>query len=77
MLLNAWAHHQRANNEVMFGLILQVIDGENVLVKIMNPVRPDEYFALIYVWHKAFASELRDRFLELWEAAEPLSIQII
>ena len=42
----------------------------------MNPVNPDEYFALIYVWQKAFATELREKFLELWEGAETLTIQL-
>ncbi|MFW9906915.1 MAG: TrmB family transcriptional regulator [Candidatus Thorarchaeota archaeon] len=54
-----------------------VIDSEKTLVKIMNPVKPDEYFALIYVWQKRFAVELRDKFLSLWENAVSLSVQMV
>ena len=54
-----------------------VIDGEKVLVKIMSPVKPDEYFALIYVWQKAFAMELRSKFLELWNVAESISLKVV
>ncbi len=43
-----------------------VIDGEKVLIKVMNPVRPDEFFAWIFVWQKKFAMELNTTFQELW-----------
>jgi len=51
-----------------------IIDREKVLLKIPNPVQPDEYFALIYVWQHQFARQLRTKFLEMWEKAEEFSI---
>jgi sugar-specific transcriptional regulator TrmB len=47
-----------------------VIDNEKVLLKISNPVNPSEYFATIYVWQKKFATELRKKFLQMWQEAE-------
>jgi sugar-specific transcriptional regulator TrmB len=50
-----------------------VIDGEKVLLKISNPVKPTEYFAAIYVWQKTFALELQQKFQQMWgEAKETL-----
>jgi hypothetical protein len=42
-----------------------IIDGEKVQLKVRNPVRPEEYFASIFVWQKEFAQELRGKFNEL------------
>ena len=53
-----------------------IIDNEKVIIKVMNPVRPDEFFAWIYVFQKAFAEELKVKFEELWVNANDLSIQI-
>jgi sugar-specific transcriptional regulator TrmB len=47
-----------------------VIDGEKVLLKISNPVKPTEYFAAIYVWQKTFATELQQKFQQMWDEAE-------
>lgn len=44
-----------------------VIDSEKVLIKITNPVDPTEYFAAIYVWQKKFATELRQKFMQMWD----------
>jgi sugar-specific transcriptional regulator TrmB len=46
-----------------------VIDREKVLLKIANPVKPDEYLAAIYIWQHQFASELRTKYLQMWETA--------
>ena len=46
-----------------------VIDKEKVLLKISNPVDPSQYFAAIYVWQKKFASELREKFMQMWDEA--------
>lgn len=48
-----------------------VIDSEKVLMKIANPVNPTEYFAAIYVWQKKFATELREKFMQMWDEAGP------
>jgi len=49
-----------------------VIDGEKVIVKVMNPVKPDEFFAWIFVWQKKFAEELLPKFQEMWANAHGL-----
>ena len=46
-----------------------VIDSEKVLLKIANPVNPSEYFAAIYVWQRKFATELREKFMQMWNEA--------
>lgn len=46
-----------------------IIDEEKVILKINNPVKLDEYFALIYVWQKKFATQLKKKYLEIWDAA--------
>ncbi|MHA2305448.1 MAG: TrmB family transcriptional regulator [Candidatus Hodarchaeales archaeon] len=54
-----------------------VIDNEKVLVKVMNPVKPDEFFAWIFVWQKKFAEELKSKFQELWMNATELKIELV
>ncbi|MHA2175207.1 MAG: TrmB family transcriptional regulator [Candidatus Hodarchaeales archaeon] len=51
-----------------------VIDNEKVVVKVMNPVKPDEFFAWIFVWQEKFATELQVKFMELWANANKLEI---
>ncbi len=53
-----------------------VIDNEKVIVKVMNPVKPDEFFAWIYVWQKKFAEELKPKFHEMWSDAHELRIEL-
>lgn len=53
-----------------------VVDEERVLIKIGNPVKPDEYFAAIAVWDRKLATELRNRFEELWTKGKPLTIKL-
>ncbi len=53
-----------------------VIDNEKVIVKVMNPVKPDEFFAWIFVWQKKFAEELRPKFEEMWTNAKELHIEL-
>lgn len=53
-----------------------IIDNEKILLKVMNPVKPDEFFAWIFVWQKKFASELRPKFQELWKSAKELKIEL-
>jgi sugar-specific transcriptional regulator TrmB len=53
-----------------------VIDNEKVIVKVMNPVKPDEFFAWIFVWQKKFAEELEPKFQEMWLNAHELKIEL-
>jgi sugar-specific transcriptional regulator TrmB len=53
-----------------------IIDREKVVMKIMNPVEPDEFFALIFIWQTKFAMELKEKFQELWTNATELKFKI-
>ncbi|CAG0979769.1 MAG: hypothetical protein OIN86_02870 [Candidatus Methanoperedens sp.] len=53
-----------------------IIDGEKVQLKVRNPVRPEEYFASIFVWQKEFAQELRGKFNELWKDGKEFKIVV-
>ena len=53
-----------------------IIDGEKVQLKVRNPVRPEEYFASIFVWQKEFAQELRGKFNELWMDGKEFKIVV-
>ncbi len=53
-----------------------IIDNEKVIVKVMNPVKPDEFFAWIFVWQKKFAEELKPKFDEMWSNAKELRIEL-
>ena len=53
-----------------------VMDNEKVIVKVMNPVKPDEFFAWIFVWQKKFAEELQQKFEEMWSDAHELRIEL-
>ncbi|MFX0173830.1 MAG: TrmB family transcriptional regulator [Candidatus Hodarchaeota archaeon] len=53
-----------------------LIDDEKVLIKVMNPVNPDEFFAWIFVWQKKFAMDLKPKFQELWTNATDLKLKI-
>ncbi|MFX0124270.1 MAG: TrmB family transcriptional regulator [Candidatus Hodarchaeota archaeon] len=53
-----------------------IIDGEKILLKVMNPVNPDEFFAWIFVWQKKLAMELKPKFQELWTKATDLRIEL-
>ncbi|MFX1508261.1 MAG: TrmB family transcriptional regulator [Promethearchaeota archaeon] len=53
-----------------------IIDSEKILLKVMNPVKPDEFFAWIFVWQKKLAMELKPKFQELWSNAINLKIEL-
>ena len=53
-----------------------IIDDEKILLKVMNPVNPDEFFAWIFVWQRKFAMELKPKFQELWNNATELKIEL-
>ncbi len=48
-----------------------IIDRENVLLEMLNPLSPDELFALINIRDAKLAEELREKFFTIWENAEP------
>lgn len=47
-----------------------IIDGENVLLQMLNPLDPDEIFAVVNIRDKKLAEELRIKFFAIWEKAE-------
>lgn len=47
-----------------------VIDSENILLQMRNPLNPEELFAIIKIKDAQFAEELRKRFFAIWEKAE-------
>jgi sugar-specific transcriptional regulator TrmB len=54
------------DEQVPFG----VVDGEKALIGVKNPLDPEVYFALVYVWDAGFAEDLLDRFEQLWEGGD-------
>lgn len=48
-----------------------IIDKENVLLEVLNPLAPDDLFALINIRDVKLAEELRGKFFTIWEKAEP------
>ncbi|MFX0200725.1 MAG: hypothetical protein ACFFCW_31790 [Candidatus Hodarchaeota archaeon] len=53
-----------------------VIDKEKVILKISNPVDPNEIFGMIYLWQRLFAEKMHKKFFDLWDGAEKLEITI-
>jgi sugar-specific transcriptional regulator TrmB len=47
-----------------------IIDMETVLLKMVNPLNPEELFAVVNVRDGKFAGELRKKFFTLWETAD-------
>jgi sugar-specific transcriptional regulator TrmB len=47
-----------------------IIDRENVLLQMLNPLAPDELFAVVNVRDTKLAEELRKKFFTIWENAE-------
>lgn len=47
-----------------------IIDGENVLLKMVNPLDTEELFAVVNVRDSKFAGELREKFFTIWETAD-------
>ncbi len=50
-----------------------IIDGENVLLKMQNPIIPEELFAVVNIRDTKLAGELRKKFFAIWEKAEEYS----
>ena len=53
-----------------------IIDKEKIILKISSPIKPDEYLAILFFWQKKLATELREKFLELWNDAKELNFAI-
>ncbi len=47
-----------------------IIDGENVLLQMLNPLNPEELFAVVNIRDVKLAEELRKKFYAIWEKAE-------
>lgn len=47
-----------------------IIDGENVLLTMLNPLNPEELFAVVNIKDIKLAMELRDKFFTIWDIAE-------
>jgi len=47
-----------------------IIDGENVLLQMLNPLNPEELFAVVNIRDIKLAEELRDKFFTIWDKAE-------
>ena len=50
-----------------------VVDREKAIIGVKNPVDPKAYFATVFIWDPKFATELGQRFEELWKSA-PLDV---
>ncbi len=50
-----------------------IIDRENVLLQMLNPLAPNELFAVVNVRDTKLAEELRKKFFTIWEKAEVYS----
>ncbi|MCX9083475.1 MAG: hypothetical protein OIN87_01600 [Candidatus Methanoperedens sp.] len=46
-----------------------IIDGENVLLQMQNPLNPDELFAVVNIRDPKLAGELRAKFFTIWDCA--------
>lgn len=47
-----------------------IIDGENVLLQMLNPLKPEELFAVVNIRDAKLAEELRNKFFKIWDKAE-------
>lgn len=50
-----------------------IIDRENVLLQMLNPLAPNELFAVVNVRDTKLAEELREKFFAIWKKAEVYS----
>ncbi len=50
-----------------------IIDSENVLLQMLNPINPEELFAVVNIRDTKLAKELRKKFFAIWEKAEAYS----
>lgn len=50
-----------------------IIDSENVLLQMQNPINPEELFAVVNIRDTKLAEELRKKFFAIWDKAEAYS----
>ncbi|VVB84598.1 HTH-type sugar sensing transcriptional regulator TrmBL1 [uncultured archaeon] len=46
-----------------------IIDGESVLLQMLNPINPEELFAVVNIKDAKLAEELRKKFYTIWDKA--------
>ncbi|RMG22096.1 MAG: TrmB family transcriptional regulator [Methanobacteriota archaeon] len=54
-----------------------IIDGEKVVLKVLNPINPSEFLAAIYLRDRKLANSLSARFETLWETAEIVDLKLL
>lgn len=47
-----------------------IIDRENIILQMLNPLAPDELFAVVNIRDTKLAEELRKKFFTIWEKAD-------
>lgn len=52
-----------------------VMDGSEVMLKIRNPAKSSEYFAVMAIRNPKMAQELKKKFLDMWGKAEELKLE--
>lgn len=52
-----------------------IIDGETVLLQMLNPLNPMELYAVINIRDPVLAEELRKNFFTIWEKAQVYSVK--
>jgi sugar-specific transcriptional regulator TrmB len=52
-----------------------IIDGESVLLQMLNPLNPEELFAVVNIRDAKLAGELRAKFFTIWENAVAYSVE--
>jgi sugar-specific transcriptional regulator TrmB len=52
-----------------------IIDGESVLLQMLNPLNPEELFAVVNIKDAKLAGELRAKFFTIWEKALEYSVE--
>jgi sugar-specific transcriptional regulator TrmB len=52
-----------------------IVDGENVLLQMLNPINPEELFAVVNIRDRKLAGELRKKFFAIWEKAQPYLLE--
>lgn len=51
----------------------EVIDREKVVLEVENPKNPAQILAMTKIWDVKLATEIRDKFEDLWSEAKPLN----
>lgn len=54
-----------------------VLDGEKVILKVLNPINPSDFLSAIYLRDRNLATSLRERFMTLWQTAEPIDLGLL